>query len=52
MLHIDPGPIEGHVLFDTHNVTLTAADVARIQAEVAGAFDGPVPPPASGGGGC
>jgi len=52
MLLIDPGPIEGHVLFDTHNVTLTAADVARIQAEVAGAFDSPAPPPANGGVGC
>jgi LCP family protein required for cell wall assembly len=44
MLRIDPGPVESHVLFDTYNVTLTPDDVARIQAEVAGAFDGPPPP--------
>jgi LCP family protein required for cell wall assembly len=44
MLRIDPGPVESHVLFDIHNPALTAADVARLQAEVAGAFDGPAPP--------
>jgi LCP family protein required for cell wall assembly len=45
MLGIDPGPVESHVLFDTHNVSLTDADVARIRAELAGAFDGPAPTP-------
>jgi LCP family protein required for cell wall assembly len=45
MLEIDPGPVESHVLFDTHNVALTAEDVARIQAALAGAFDGPAPAP-------
>lgn len=44
MLRIDPGPIESHVLFDIHNPALTADDVARLQAEVATAFDGPAPP--------
>jgi hypothetical protein len=44
MLSIDPGPVESHVLFDIHNPALTADDVARIQAEVATAFDGPAPP--------
>jgi LCP family protein required for cell wall assembly len=44
MLTIDPGPVESHVLFDTYNVTLTAADVTRVQAAVADAFDGPAPP--------
>jgi LCP family protein required for cell wall assembly len=44
MLRIDPGPIESHVLFDIHNPALTADDVARLQAEVANAFDGPPPP--------
>jgi LCP family protein required for cell wall assembly len=48
MLQIDPGPVESHVLFDTHNVSLTEADVARIRAELAGAFDGPAPEPGTG----
>jgi LCP family protein required for cell wall assembly len=46
VLQIDPGPVESHVLFDIHNPALTADDVARIQAEVASAFDGAPPPPA------
>jgi len=47
MLGIDPGPVESHVLFDIHNPALTADEIARIQAEVATAFDGdaPAPPP-------
>lgn len=44
MLTINPGPVESHALFDIHNPALTADDVARIQAEVAHAFDGPPPP--------
>jgi LCP family protein required for cell wall assembly len=45
MLQIDPGPVESHVLFDIHNPALTADAIARIQAEVANAFDGEAPPP-------
>jgi LCP family protein required for cell wall assembly len=45
VLQIDPGPVESHVLFDIHNPALTADDIARIQAEVASAFDGAPPPP-------
>jgi anionic cell wall polymer biosynthesis LytR-Cps2A-Psr (LCP) family protein len=45
MLQIDPGPVERHVLFDIHNPALTADDVARIQAEVANAFEGEAPAP-------
>jgi polyisoprenyl-teichoic acid--peptidoglycan teichoic acid transferase len=45
MLELDPGPVESHVLFDVHNPALTADDIARIQAEVANAFDGKAPPP-------
>ena len=37
MIQIDPGPVESHVLFDTHNVSLTEADVARVRGELAGA---------------
>lgn len=48
MLQIDPGPVEGNVLFDTHNVSLTPDDVARIQAQLATAFDGPAPEPEPG----
>lgn len=44
MLRIDPSSVESHVLFDTHNVTLTPADVDRLRAEVATAFDEPAPP--------
>ena len=44
MLRIDPGPVESHVLFDIHNPALTSDDIARIQAEVANAFDGEAPP--------
>jgi len=44
MLRIDPGPVESHVLFEIHNPTLNADEIARIQAEVAGAFDEPAPP--------
>jgi LCP family protein required for cell wall assembly len=43
MLRIDPGPVESHVLFQIHNPSLTADEIARIQAEVAGAFDGEPP---------
>ena len=43
MLEIHPGPVEGHVLFDTYNVTLSAADVQRVRTAVADAFDGPPP---------
>lgn len=43
MLRIDPGPVESHVLFDIHNPALTADDIARIQADVANAFDGEAP---------
>jgi hypothetical protein len=43
MLRIDPGPVESHVLFQIHNPTLNADEVARIQAEVANAFEGPPP---------
>lgn len=43
MLRIDPGPVESHVLFQIHNPTLNADEVARLQAEVATAFDGPPP---------
>jgi LCP family protein required for cell wall assembly len=52
MIQIEPGPVESHVLFDTHNVSLTEADVARIRGELAGAFDGPAPEPPAGGAGC
>ncbi|HEX2766765.1 MAG TPA: LCP family protein [Candidatus Limnocylindria bacterium] len=51
MLSIDPGPVESHVLFDTHNVQLTEADIARLRADLAGAFDGPPPTDGPGGGG-
>lgn len=44
MLRIDPGPVESHVLFDTHNVTLDDATVERLRNEVKHAFDGPPPP--------
>lgn len=44
MLRIDPGPVESHVLFDIHNPTLDAETIARLQGEVAAAFDGPAPP--------
>lgn len=44
MLRIDPGPVESHVLFDTHNVTLDDAEVERLRAEVRDAFAGPPPP--------
>jgi anionic cell wall polymer biosynthesis LytR-Cps2A-Psr (LCP) family protein len=43
MLRIDPGPVETHGLFDVHNPVITPAEVDRIHAEVAGAFDGPAP---------
>lgn len=45
MIRIDPGPVESHLLFNDYNVHLTPKDVARVQAEVAGAFDGPAPTP-------
>ena len=50
ILQINPGPVESHVLFDIHNPALTAADITRIQAEIATAFDGdpPAPPPEVG----
>jgi LCP family protein required for cell wall assembly len=44
MMRIDPGPVESHVLFEIHNPTLDAAEIARIQAEVTTAFDEPPPP--------
>lgn len=44
MLRIDPGPVETHSLWDVHNPVVTPAEVERVQAEVAGAFDGPPPP--------
>lgn len=44
MLRIDPGPVESHVLFQIHNPTLNADEIARIQAEVANAFAGEPPP--------
>lgn len=44
MLTIDPGPVETHALWDVHDPVITAAEVERVQAEVAGAFDGPAPP--------
>lgn len=44
MLHIDPGPVESHSLFDIHNPALTDDDLARIRAAVDDAFDGPAPP--------
>lgn len=44
MLRIDPGPVETHALWDVHNPVVTAAEVDRVRAEVAGAFDGPAPP--------
>jgi LCP family protein required for cell wall assembly len=44
MLRIDPGPVESHVLFQVHNPTLNADEIARIQAVVASAFDEPAPP--------
>jgi LCP family protein required for cell wall assembly len=50
MLQIDIGAVESHVLFDTHNVSLTEADLARIRAELVGAFEGPAPDPGPGGG--
>jgi len=43
MLRIDPTSVESHVLFDIHNPSLNAEDIARIQAEVATAFDGEAP---------
>ena len=43
MLRIDPGSVESHVLFQIHNPSLNEAEIARIQAEVAGAFDGEAP---------
>jgi LCP family protein required for cell wall assembly len=50
MLSIDPGPVESHVLFDTYNVRLTPKDVARVQGDVAHAFDKPAPSSSGGGG--
>ena len=44
MLRIDPSSVESHVLFQIHNPTLNADEIARIQAEVANAFAGPAPP--------
>jgi len=44
MMRIDPGPVESHVLFQIHNPTLNADEIARIRAEVATAFDEPPPP--------
>jgi polyisoprenyl-teichoic acid--peptidoglycan teichoic acid transferase len=44
MMRIEPGPVESHSLFDVHNPVITADEVERIHAEVAGAFDGPAPP--------
>ena len=44
MMRIDPGPVESHVLFEIHNPTLNADEIARIQAEVTTAFDEPPPP--------
>jgi LCP family protein required for cell wall assembly len=44
MLRIDPGPVESHVLFQIHNPTLNADEVARLQGEVANAFAEPPPP--------
>lgn len=44
MMRIDPGGVESHVLFDIHNPTLDADEIARIQAEVANAFVEPPPP--------
>jgi LCP family protein required for cell wall assembly len=44
MLRIDPGPIESHTLYDIHNPVMTPDEVARFQAEVEAAFDGPPPP--------
>ncbi len=43
MLRLDLGPVESHVEFDTYNVTLNPAMVQRVQADVAGAFDGAPP---------
>jgi LCP family protein required for cell wall assembly len=43
MLRIDPGPVESHVLFQIHNPTLNPDEVARIQSEVANAFEAPPP---------
>ena len=43
MLHIDPGPVEAHSLFDIHNPALTDADIERIRGDVDAAFDGPPP---------
>lgn len=43
MLRIDPTSVESHVLFDIHNPSLNAEDIARIQATVATAFDGEAP---------
>ena len=44
MLRIDPGPVETHALWDVHNPVVTAAEVDRVRAAVADAFDGPAPP--------
>jgi polyisoprenyl-teichoic acid--peptidoglycan teichoic acid transferase len=44
MLRIDPGPIESHTLYDIHDPVMTPDEVARFQAEVEAAFDGPPPP--------
>jgi LCP family protein required for cell wall assembly len=44
MLRIDPTSVESHVLFDIHNPTLNADEIARIQAAVANAFDAEAPP--------
>ncbi len=44
MLRIDPSSVESHVLFEIHNPTLNADEVARIQAEVANAFATEPPP--------
>jgi polyisoprenyl-teichoic acid--peptidoglycan teichoic acid transferase len=44
MLRLDPGPVETHSLWDIHNPVVTADEVTRVHAEVAGAFDGPAPP--------
>jgi LCP family protein required for cell wall assembly len=43
MLQIDLGPPESHALWDVHDPALDPDEVERVQAEVAGAFDGPPP---------
>lgn len=43
MIRIDPGPVESHSLWTVHDPALTPDDVARVQAAVAAAFDGPAP---------